>query len=104
VSDGPLVSTVRPLLAERLEAALRAQGHPELADQVGGLRVVSPCGCENAFCSSFYTGQPMKRWFRRGRSIALAGELAGSVSVDVVAGKIVYVEVVDLDRARAVLR
>ena len=104
MSEAPLVGSVLPGFAARLEAALRAQGEDRLADQVPGLRITAACPCEQPFCGSFHTlSRPMKRWFIRGRQVGLADGGPGEVVIDVVRGEIAYVEVLYLDEVREAL-
>ena len=101
MTDAPLVTRVLPELAERIEAALRAQEEPRLADSVGGLRVTRVCTCGQPYCGSFHTATwPMRRWFMRGRQIQLEDGGPGEIMVDVVRGEIAYVEVLYLDDVR----
>jgi hypothetical protein len=101
VRDAPLVSAVLPELAERIEAALRAQGEGPVADQVAGLRITAACQCGQPFCGSFQTlSRPLKRWFMRGRQVELRDGGPGEIVVDVVRGEIAYVEVLYLDDVR----
>ena len=74
-----------------LERLLREAGRPDLADQVPKLRIRALCTCSVEGCRSFYTGRPMKRWFRRGKQVP-----AGDYVVDTIDGEIVYVEVIRL--------
>jgi len=74
-----------------LEQLLREAGRPDLADQVPELRIRALCTCSVEGCRSFYTGLPMKRWFRRGKQVP-----AGDYVVDTIDGEIVYVEVLRL--------
>jgi hypothetical protein len=97
----PLLSRVLPELAERIEAALRAQGEARLAETVGRLRITNVCTCGQPYCGSFHTASwPMRRWFMRGRQIRLEDGRPGDVMVDVVRGEIAYVEVLHLDDVR----
>jgi hypothetical protein len=101
VKEAPLVSSMLPELAERMESALRAQGEGRVADQVAGLRITGVCECGQRFCGSFQTlGRPLKRWFMRGRQIELRDGGPGEIVVDVVRGEIAYVEVLYLDDVR----
>ena len=101
MSEAPLVAFVLPELAERIEAALRAQGEGRIADQVAGLRITGPCTCGQPFCGSFQTlKMPIKRWFMRGRQIEVRDGGPGEIVVDVVRGEIAYVEVLHLDDVR----
>jgi hypothetical protein len=71
-----------------LEDLLRGAGRPDLAAQVRRLEIRQRCRCSVESCRSFHTALPMKRWFRRGRQIAV-----GDYVVDTIDGEIVYVEV-----------
>jgi hypothetical protein len=91
------LSAVVPGLAAELEEGLRAAGRPDLADQIAGLEIRELCRCEVDGCGSFYTGRPMRRWFRRGKQVPV-----GDLVVDTIDGEIVYVEVLgrpDVGRA-----
>ncbi len=101
MGERPRVASVVPGLAERIEAALRAQGEDELAAQVAGLRVTRVCACDQPYCGSFWTSAlPIKRWLIRGRQVELADGGPGDVVLDVVRGEIAYVEVLHLDEVR----
>ena len=101
MSEAPLVADVVPELAERLETLLRERGEPNLAGQIAGLRLTQVCRCGRPYCGSFWTSRwPMKRWFNRGRQVELREGLPGEVSVSVVQGQIVYVEVLFWDEVR----
>jgi hypothetical protein len=101
VTEAPLVASVLPELAERIETALRAQGEGRVADQVAELRITGPCTCGQTFCGSFQTLKaPLKRWFMRGRQVELTDGGPGEIVVDVVRGEIAYVEVLYLDDVR----
>ena len=100
----PLVADVHPEFATRLEELLRAQGEDALAAQVSALRVTAVCTCDSDECGSFYTTErPMRRWFQRGRQVDLGPGLPGSVTVDVIAGRIDYIEVLFWDDVRDAL-
>jgi hypothetical protein len=94
--EGMLVADVLPGLAAELEGLLRDEGRPDLAGQVGSLRIRAVCACAVEGCGSFYTGRPMRRWFRRGKQVA-----AGDLVVDTIDGEIVYVEVLGRPEIRA---
>jgi len=104
VTEAPLVRFVLPGLAGRIEAGLRAQGEGRLAEQVDDLRITAVCPCEHAFCGSFHTSaRPMMRWFMRGRQVSLHDDERGEITIDVVRGEIVYVEVLYLEDVREAL-
>ena len=93
------LSAVVPALAAELEAGLHASGRPDLAEQIAELEIRELCACEVEGCASFYTGLPMKRWFRRGKQVPV-----GDLVVDTIDGEIVYVEVLGRPDVRAALR
>jgi len=95
------VADILPELARRLEELLRERGEELLAAQIADLRVTAVCRCGNDRCGSFYTTErPMKRWFRGGRQVDLTDAFPGWVTLDVVGGEIVYVEVLFWDEVR----
>jgi hypothetical protein len=95
----PSLRQQAPAFAAELEQALRAEGRPELADQVAGLRVTALCQCEVEGCASFSTVMPMKRWFRRGALVPV-----GDLVVNTIDGEIAFVEVLGRPDVRAALR
>jgi hypothetical protein len=99
VSEEPLVVDVLPELEAEIERSLRDLGRPDLAEQTASLRIKKVCPCEVESCGSFYTGRPMKRWFRRGKQVQV-----GDLVVDTIDGEIVFVEVLGRPEVRAVLR
>jgi len=99
MSDDPLLRERLPHLATELERLLRDQERPDLAEQIATLRITAVCPCEVEGCGSFYTARPMKRWFRRGRQVAL-----GDIVVDSIDGEVVFIEVLGRPDVRAALR
>jgi len=99
MSQRPLLRERAPAFAAELEQALRAEGKPELAEQVRGLRITALCACEVDGCASFSTVLPMKRWFRRGALVP-----AGDLVVNTIDGDIAYVELLDRPDVRAAIR
>ena len=105
MAESPRLADVLPGLAERLAEALREQARPYLANQVADLRIEIACGCEEERCGSFYTTKrPMQRWLRRGESVPVEADLPGEVTIDVVGGSIVYVEVLFWEGVRDAIR
>ena len=98
MSDRPLLRERAPAFAVELEGVLRAEGRPELADQIPGLRITALCPCEVEGCASFSTVLPMKRWFRRGALVP-----AGDLVVNTIDGEIAFVEALDRPDVRAAL-
>jgi hypothetical protein len=99
MSDHPLLREKLPALAVELDRGLRAQGRSDLAEQIPTLRITAVCPCEVETCASFYTGRPMKRWFRRGKQVPV-----GDLVVDSIDGEIVFVEVLGRPDVRSALR
>lgn len=98
MGERPLVCDVLPGLAAELERSLEELGRPELARQVGSLRIWSVCPCEVEGCGSFFTALPMKRWFRRGKEVPI-----GDLVVNTIDGDIVFVEVLGRPDVRTAL-
>lgn len=77
-----------------MDAALRSGDRADLAAQLTGLRVVQRCGCGDSFCQSFYTAPPPSGAYGTGHTnVALDPPWPGYLILDVVDGKIVFVEV-----------
>jgi hypothetical protein len=88
-----LLTETLPSFAAELEELLKKEGHAELAAQVSGLKIVDRCRCGDDFCASFYTERKPQRGYGAGhRCVELEPE-AGMLILDVVADKIVHVEV-----------
>jgi hypothetical protein len=98
MNKGRLVHELLPELAAELEQGLREGGRPDLAEQIPSLRIEAVCTCEVEGCASFHTALPMKRWFRRGRQVAV-----GDLVVDAIDGEIAFVEVLGRPDVRKAL-
>ncbi|WBP90859.1 hypothetical protein [Kitasatospora cathayae] len=90
----PLVREVFPDLVHELVALLEQEGEPELAVHARDLRLVADCGCGDDFCQSFHTephraGQP----YGPGHRCVPLLPAKGTLFLDVVDGRIMYVEV-----------
>ncbi|WP_218619485.1 hypothetical protein [Nocardiopsis flavescens] len=94
--EPPLVRAVHPELIGVLVPLLEAEGERDLAVVAHDLRLVRPCGCGDGFCQSFFTfDHSHGEAFGPGhRMVALLPE-TGMINLDVVHGRIVYVEVLD---------
>jgi hypothetical protein len=92
--SAPGLRTRWPVFAAELSAALDADANRELASQVDGLLVVSLCGCSDDFCQSFATAPRSERPYGPGHiNVVLSPPWPGELILDVVQGKIVFVEV-----------
>jgi hypothetical protein len=90
----PLLVDRWPAFAAELQQALRTAGELELARFVNGIRVIRPCGCGDGFCQSFHTAPPPSGAYGPGRrTVALDPPWPGCLVVDVLAGDIIFVEV-----------
>ncbi|MFJ6016624.1 hypothetical protein [Streptomyces sp. NPDC092952] len=92
--EHPLVREVFPEFAGELVALLEAEGESDLAICAWDLRLVAECGCDDDACQSFRTephpdGQPYGPGHR---CVPLLPE-KGMLTLDVVDGRIMYVEV-----------
>ncbi len=88
-----LLTETLPSFAAELEELLKKGGHAELAARVSALKIVDRCRCGDDFCASFYTEcKPQGSYGASHRCVELEPE-TGMLILDVVADKIVHVEV-----------
>jgi hypothetical protein len=89
-----------PDFALELQQLLVKACEPELAAQIPGLVILDRCRCGDDFCSSFYTKpKPEGRYGPNHDCMDLDAD-EGMVLLDVVAGKIAHVEVLNRDDVR----
>ena len=98
----PLVD-VLPDFAAELAEALRSEDGADLADQVRELSITAVCGCGDDFCASFYTGPRPDGPWGHGHKNVTPQTATGMVILDVVDGRIRYVEVLDRDDVKSVI-
>jgi hypothetical protein len=97
----PCLIQVAPELVAELQRLLCQQGEFALADQVVNLALVDRCRCGDSFCSSFYTApQPFGPYGPCHRAVPLWSD-TGILTVDVIASRIVHVEVLRRDALRS---
>jgi hypothetical protein len=89
------MSSVFPALDRELQLGLREVGRDDLAAQVDALQIHDVCGCEDGFCTSFYTGPRPQGGWAPGHENVLPDVPSGMVVLDVVDGEIRFVEVLD---------
>lgn len=94
--DAPFVRDAFPDLVAELIPLLEVAGETELALRVRDVRLVAMCGCGDGFCQSIRTedhpeGQPYGEGHR---NVSLLPD-EGMLVLDVVDGRIVYIEVLD---------
>lgn len=93
--EAPLLREQWPQFATELHAALRVAGEKRLRRAAGRLRVVEMCSCKDDFCQSFRTVPwPAGTPYGPGhRNVCLEPPWPGYLILDVVHGKVVYVEI-----------
>jgi hypothetical protein len=93
-----------PEFATELRQLLAEQGESELAAQVPRLMIFDRCRSGDDFCATFYTQPRPKDGFGPGyRNVRLMPE-EGMLILDVVAGEIACVEVLDREDVRRKLQ
>ncbi|MGB7282594.1 MAG: hypothetical protein WBE13_10060 [Candidatus Acidiferrum sp.] len=94
------LADIFPVLATELRQLLEWQGEHELAAQVPGLKIVDRCRCGDDFCGTIYTQPKPVGGFGPGhRNVRLLPD-DGMLILDVVAGEIACVEILDRDDIR----
>ncbi|MEU5756801.1 hypothetical protein [Streptomyces sp. NPDC047829] len=94
--EHPLVREVFPELVAELTALLEDEGEGELALCARDLRLVEECGCGDGFCQSIRTADlPRGQPYGPGHRCVPLCPAAGMLILDVVDGRIVYVEILD---------
>ncbi|WP_063760415.1 hypothetical protein [Streptomyces sp. NRRL S-241] len=99
----PLVRDALPALAAELARLLEEEGERELAICAHDLRIIADCGCGDDFCQSFYTERrPTGPYGPGHRNVPLFAD-RGYLILDVVHGRIMFVEVLDRPELRPAL-
>ncbi|MFG2991206.1 hypothetical protein ACGFZK_18290 [Streptomyces sp. NPDC048257] len=100
----PLVRDVLPVLTAELVRLLEEEGERELAICAHDLRIVADCGCGDDFCQSFHTERrpPGTPYGPGHRNVQLFAD-RGYLILDVVGGRIMFVEVLDRPELRPAL-
>lgn len=94
--DQPLVRDVFPEFVAELISLLEHEGERELAICAWDLRLVDECGCGDDFCQSFATeAHPQGQPYGAGHRCVPLLSARGMLCLDVVYGRIMYVEVLD---------
>jgi hypothetical protein len=92
--EPPLVREVHPELIDELVALLEAEGERELAICVRDVRLVGECGCGDDFCQSIRTAEhPDGQPYGPGHRCVPLLPSSGDLILDVVHGRIVYIEI-----------
>ncbi len=90
-----LLAAVLPTFAAELRQLLIEQAEPELAAQVPGLAIVDRCRCGDGFCSTVYTKPKPDGAYGPGHRNVRLMPSEGMLILDVVAGEIGCIEVLD---------
>jgi hypothetical protein len=94
--DRPLLRLVFPDLIAELVALLEADGECELATCAWDLRYFGECGCRDDFCQSIHTADhPRGQSYGDGHRTVVLPPDRGMLNLDVVHGRIMYVEILD---------
>lgn len=91
--ERPLVRELFPDLVADLIACLREEGEEDLAVSTWGIRLYGECGCGDDFCQSFYTAERPAGAYGPGYRCVPLLPPRGDLILDVVEGRIMYVEV-----------
>jgi len=94
------LANVLPAFATELRQLLVAQGEPELAAQVPGLVIFDRCRCGNEICGTFYTKPKPEGGFGPGHRNVRLMPGDGMLILDVLAGEIACIEVLDRNDVR----
>jgi len=97
----PLLADILPTFVTELQQLLTEQGELELASQVPTLAIHDRCRCKDDICcGTFYTQPKPEGGYGPGhRNVRLIPE-EGMLILDVVAGEIMCVEVLDREDVR----
>jgi hypothetical protein len=95
INQQPLLTDTLPTFAAELRQLLIEKGEPELAAQVPGLMILDRCRCGDANCGTFYAEPKPEGSFGPGHRDVVLTPDEGTVILDVVAGQIACVEVLD---------
>jgi hypothetical protein len=92
--EPPLVRDVFPELVDELVGLLEEEGERELALCVRDVRMVAECGCGDDFCQSIRTAHhPPGQPYGAGHRCVPLLPSSGDLILDVVNGRIVYIEI-----------
>ncbi|SDL12930.1 hypothetical protein [Nonomuraea jiangxiensis] len=89
----PLARELFPNLITELVACLREEGEENLAVSAWDIRFYEECGCGDDFCQSFYTAERPDGAYGPGHRCVPLIPSKGDLILDVVEGRIMFVEV-----------
>jgi hypothetical protein len=96
----PLVRELFPDLITELIACLREAGEEDLAISAWNIRFYDECGCGDDFCQSFYTAERPDGAYGPGHRCVPLIPATGDLILDVVEGRIMFVEVLHYAKLR----
>ncbi|WP_211246351.1 hypothetical protein [Amycolatopsis taiwanensis] len=97
----PFVRDVFPDLVSELTTLLKEEGEHDLAVSARDLRLVGECGCGDDFCQSIRTADhPRGQPYGVGHRCVPLMPSKGMLVLDVVDGRIMFIEVLDRPRMR----
>jgi hypothetical protein len=103
VAQRPLLIEFLPEIAEEVRQLLKIIERTDLLPSLDAARFVSPCRCGDDFCSSIYTAiKPSGPWGPNHETVPLGAD-KGMINLDIVEGKIVYVEILDRPDIRSIV-
>ncbi|MFC5673568.1 hypothetical protein [Streptomyces incanus] len=94
--DHPLVRDAFPDLIAELTTLLEDEGEHELAICVRDVRLVAMCDCGDDFCQGIHTA--VRQWgkpYGEGHRCVPLSPSKGMLILDVVYGRIMYIEILD---------
>ena len=92
----PLLRDIHPGFSAELVSLLEAEGESDLAICANDLHVIARCPCADDFCQSFYTAPEPEGAYGPGHrnvSLLTKHDHGGMIVLDVVHGRIMFVEV-----------
>ncbi|AWS47813.1 hypothetical protein [Streptosporangium sp. 'caverna'] len=92
-TERPLVRELFPDLVADLIACLREEGEEDLAISAWDIRFYEECGCGDDFCQSFRTAERPDGAYGPGHRCVPLISPKGDLILDVVEGRIMFVEV-----------
>ncbi|WP_052394283.1 hypothetical protein [Kutzneria sp. 744] len=97
--EPPLVRDIYPELIAELVELLTAEDEDWLAISMRDVRVVADCGCGDDFCRSIKTAEhPDGKPYGPGHRMVALLPTRGMLNLDVVNGRIMYIEILDRPR------
>lgn len=96
----PLLTDTLPAFSAELRQLLDEHGEPELAAQVPSLAILDRCRCGDDFCATIYTQPKPEGGFGPGHRNVRLMPKEGMLILDIVAGKIACIEILDRNEVR----